>query len=80
MIPLNFKGRGEKNYTTFEECFLDIRKGETSEMRSEVQKYDEMVKEGALNFAMDFASFFEGNYECSGLCTPALFYYSLPLS
>lgn len=29
---------------------------------------------------MDFFSFFEGQYECSGLCTPALFYYSLDIS
>ena len=28
---------------------------------------------------MDFSSFFEEQYQCSGLCTPALFYYSLDL-
>lgn len=28
---------------------------------------------------MDFSSFFEGAYSCSGLCQPALFYYSLGL-
>ena len=67
-------------YRNFEECFFDIRAGETSEERSEVQKYNDELNAGALNFAMDFSSYFEEAYQCSGLCTPSLFYYSLDVS
>jgi len=74
-----FGGKGQKTYTKFEECYFDIRKGETSEAKSEVQQYEDTLKEGALNFALDFSSFFEGAYQCSALCQPALFYYSLDL-
>lgn len=38
-----------------------------------------MFKEGALNFALDFSSYFEDEYKCNGLCRPSLFFYSLHL-
>ena len=38
-----------------------------------------MMKEGILNFALDFSSYFEDEYKCSGLCQPALFFYDLHL-
>lgn len=79
LVPLDFSGLGQKVYTNFEDCFMDIRKGDTSQARSEVQKYKESVKEGVLNFALDFSSFFENSYKCSGLCRPALFFYSVEI-
>ena len=40
---LIFGGSGAKEYKTFEDCFKDIRAGNTSEPQSEVQKYDEQL-------------------------------------
>ena len=36
LVPLDFSGKGQKLYTDFKECLLDITKGETSEAQSEV--------------------------------------------
>lgn len=77
--PLDFSGRANKLYSTFEECFSDLRAGKTSEVNSEVKKYADAWNEGVFTLGTDFLKFFESQYECSNICSPSLFYYSLPL-
>lgn len=48
LVPLDFSGQGQKLYTNFTECLTDIIKGETSEARSEVLRYEEMMQEGII--------------------------------
>jgi len=39
-----------------------------------------MANSKEFKHAMDFITFFEGKFACSGICEKALFFYTLPMS
>jgi hypothetical protein len=46
----------------------------------EVEEYKAMANSDQYKAAMDFITFFEGKFACSGICEKALFFYTLPMS
>jgi len=70
-------------YTTFKECFEDLKEGkrDTSQVpEEEVEKYKQLYESDEFNTAIGFIDYFEDEYECSGICSEAMFFYTLPLS
>ena len=70
-------------YSTFSDCFDDLRSGNRStEQVSEekVKEYQDKYNKKEFQQAMKFISFFEKKWTCSGICATSMFYYSLPMS
>ena len=77
--PFDFSGEGAVIYNNFASCYKDILAGKTSRVQPELAKFRNRVEENQLDLAIDFANYFEEAYKCSGICTSAIFYYSLPV-
>jgi len=78
-----FAGYDIKSYKTFSECFDDMKDGNrtTDQVPEEdVKQYKELANSDQYKAAMDFITFFEGKFACSGICEKALFFYTLPMS
>jgi len=78
-----FAGYDIKSYKKFSECFDDLKDGNrTTDQVSEeeVEEYRAMANSDQYKAAMDFITFFEGKFACSGICEKALFFYTLPMS
>ena len=54
LVPLFFSDLVDKRYEKFSECFKDIRVEKTSDSQAEVDKYNELINNGSLSFAVDF--------------------------
>lgn len=70
MMPLNFEGYSEISnayYLTFEECYR---------ARSDIIQSEFWWDFGQLEKTIAIAEYLEGIYECSGLCSPPLFYFA----
>jgi hypothetical protein len=46
----------------------------------EVEEYKELYESEKFQTALSFIDHFEGTFTCSGVCSTALFYYTLPMS
>ena len=68
-------------YSNFEECVDDIRAGNRPEVpEEEVEKYNKIYEKKETKQALQFIEYFEKNYQCSGVCESAMFFYTLPMS
>lgn len=77
--PFDFSGEGAVIYKNFASCYKDMLAGKTSRVQPEVAEFRNRFSENQLDLAIDFANYFEEAYKCSGICTAAIFYYSLPV-
>lgn len=48
--------------------------------QEDVDKYKDLANSDQYKAAMDFITFFEGKFACSGICERALFFYTLPMA
>lgn len=79
-VPFDFSGEGGVIYRKFSDCYKDILAGETSRVQPELAEFRNRFEENNLDLAIDFANYFEAEYNCSGICVGALFYYSLSVT
>lgn len=64
-------------------CINDIVEGKRSETQvpaEKVAEYKEKFDSEKYQKGLEFITFFEANWPCSGICDQALFYYTLPMS
>jgi len=62
-------------FDTFIACSASLLKSEDKAAAIEAK-----TKAFALKNTFKILEFFEQKYACSGICNPALFYYSIPIS
>mmetsp|Transcript_1748 Transcript_1748/g.2447 ORF Transcript_1748/g.2447 Transcript_1748/m.2447 type:complete len:169 (+) Transcript_1748:503-1009(+) len=79
-IPFDFSGEAAVIYRKFRDCYKDILAGRTSRVQPELAEFRNRFEEQNLDLAIDFANYFEEQYNCSGICKSALFYYSLSVT
>merc|ERR1712186_228402 len=64
------------------ECFEDIIEGNRDPEQvppEKVQEYKDKYNDEKYQKGIEFITFFEDNFTCSGVCSKALFYYTLPM-
>lgn len=65
----------EKTYDTFQECFAAIEGGTANVEDSIKKEYREITEDPFFQTGIQFINYFENEYECSGTCKEALFFY-----
>ena len=65
-------------YDSFEQCVDDIRAGNKKIVPQEkVDELNEIFAKPETQQGLQFIEYFEKNYQCSGICETAMFYYTL---
>jgi len=70
-------------YSTFKDCFTDLKGGkrDTRQVPEEkVKEYKKLAEDKSYKQALEFITYFEKEFTCSGICSTSLFYYTLPMA
>jgi len=81
MTPLvfSFESNNEQQYDNFQDCFVAIQKGTVNVDPDVKKEYENITNDPGFQSGIQFVNFFETNYQCSGVCEQALFFYQLKL-
>lgn len=71
----------DKPFNNFGDCMAAILAGnQTAFDKSDLESYKELAKTKTYETGLKFMKFFEAQFKCSGICKPALFYWTRPIS
>jgi hypothetical protein len=77
----NFSAAPGEGYSTFKDCWEALLAGERDGATDDqVAEAKAKAEDASYDAGVKFFEYFEGLFECSGMCKTGLFYYSRPIS